>query len=714
MSEPARKRRNGGQTRRQHTPLSSSSDGSFAGSPFLTPPGSVSSEYPLFSPHTTVPISPHTAAFTPWFPECLGTEPPSFPSFELDNAALVSALAGFVQPDLSTDPIFAALSSTVAPAEEQINPQTDSPEQPTILDGGEAQTADTLIGDIWTNTSLYRLDGGPCLESTSLRRNPYSGSKKRNFSQFIGDHRSIADPKDAFLLAEVPALFPSVPRIQDRLVYAVPNPFLASSGERHPTLSNRVRPAIPENGVINGYIKIQMRVFSEDEENSGSADLRYSRRRNSVVDAGEGCPLEFRIPLLPANFPTGMKLDKIEEKLWSFHINAFCPGRTLLKRNYWHEEIASIAVKDECVRHALLAFSTAYALDYQPGETLRRYANTHYAEAVRLLDQSLRNKDSYSAGKEDGVIAATIVNWESRRPKGEEPLWREGSRAARMILDRSDPGYRYYKSENVQCSRARRGNANWIAYTDICAQPVTPLTEENTQNLYSWLLAGSREQVHEIQDMTGVCSKLLHVFSQITHLAALMKQNPNSSVVPLAASKIKTRLSKMQQWCRWAEGTVWGYATAEELMNSCELDDGGKVQDGLKVTQLSAHAKPRSHPHVAKSLKVLTQCIERLPCTGKLFTSQSPFFPVFIMALVSYQEHDRQVSRDWFEVVLRGAQCRSSVPPVWEAIKTLWKWLDNDLKEDLYDEDQPIGERRAWWEEMVDELLLESGVLSLV
>lgn len=76
----------------------------------------------------------------------------------------------------------------------------------------------------------------------------------------------------------------------------------------------------------------------------------------------------------------------------------------------------------------------------------------------------------------------------------------------------------------MQSSRARIGNANWVAYTDICAQPVTPLTEESTQNLFPWLLEGSKEEVHKIHDATGVCSKLLHMFSQVTYFAALLQK----------------------------------------------------------------------------------------------------------------------------------------------------------------------------------------------
>ncbi len=76
----------------------------------------------------------------------------------------------------------------------------------------------------------------------------------------------------------------------------------------------------------------------------------------------------------------------------------------------------------------------------------------------------------------------------------------------------------------MQSNRARIGNANWIAYTDICAQPVTPLAEESTLKLFQWLLEGSKKDVHKIHDATGVCSKLLHMFSQITHLAALLQK----------------------------------------------------------------------------------------------------------------------------------------------------------------------------------------------
>ena len=140
------------------------------------------------------------------------------------------------------------------------------------------------------------------------------------------------------------------------------------------------------------------------------------------------------------------------------------------------------------------------------------------------------------------------MNWESRRPRGQEPLWRAGARATRLILDYSDPGYRYWRPRNVQSSLARIGNANWIAYTDICAQPVTPLSEESTQSLFSWLLEGSKHDVHKIQGVTGVCSKLLHMFWQITHLAALLKKVSGQKFSSIS-SHMQKRRTPSRPWC---------------------------------------------------------------------------------------------------------------------------------------------------------------------
>lgn len=126
-------------------------------------------------------------------------------------------------------------------------------------------------------------------------------------------------------------------------------------------------------------------------------------------------------------------------------------------------------------------------------------------------------------------------------------------------------------------------------------------------------------------------------------------------------------------------------------------------------------------------------CIKRLPQDGPLLTAQSPFFPVFLMAIVSYTPEDRAVACEWFEAVVSNggrsvsmpmfhlAHCRSNfetqnVPPVWHAVQLLWTWLDKTLNRsgDIeHDEDTPVGLRKAWWEDTVEYLIGEVGLMSL-
>ncbi len=54
-----------------------------------------------------------------------------------------------------------------------------------------------------------------------------------------------------------------------------------------------------------------------------------------------------------------------------------------------------------------------------------------------------------------------------------------------------------------------------------------------------------------------------------------------------------------------------------------------------------------------------------------------------------------------------------SVPPVWLVVKSLWQWMENSLFNETYNEGVPIGQRRAWWEEMVGHLIEQEGWVSL-
>ena len=116
-----------------------------------------------------------------------------------------------------------------------------------------------------------------------------------------------------------------------------------------------------------------------------------------------------------------------------------------------------------------------------------------------------------------------IVNWELQE-KGAEPKWRQGNRLAKRILDNADPGFKHWDPVNVQSSKARITLANRIAFIDILVLPVTPLQVQKNDRMYGWLVEGTNAEVSKIHGGTGLCSKLLHTFAQITHLTALMAE----------------------------------------------------------------------------------------------------------------------------------------------------------------------------------------------
>ena len=57
-----------------------------------------------------------------------------------------------------------------------------------------------------------------------------------------------------------------------------------------------------------------------------------------------------------------------------------------------------------------------------------------------------------------------------------------------------------------------------------------------------------------------------------------------------------------------------------------------------------------------------------------------------------------------------------SVPPVWEGLKMAWVWMDNKAvspEVSDFDDDSPIGIRKAWWEDMIGFIIDEVGWMSL-
>jgi hypothetical protein len=55
-----------------------------------------------------------------------------------------------------------------------------------------------------------------------------------------------------------------------------------------------------------------------------------SRRHEIVISPDDGGPVGAGIQLLPPNFSTGMKLDRTDEKLWSFRTHLGVPSTSLM------------------------------------------------------------------------------------------------------------------------------------------------------------------------------------------------------------------------------------------------------------------------------------------------------------------------------------------------------------------------------------------------
>ena len=104
----------------------------------------------------------------------------------------------------------------------------------------------------------------------------------------------------------------------------------------------------------------------------------------------------------------GPVLDALAD--WDIDLVAYCAGRTLLpKSNGYLCDIAPMAQKDECVKHALLAMAASYVLDYSPSDSLRARANNHYKKAANLLSGALKDSRSYTVGQEESVLATLVL-----------------------------------------------------------------------------------------------------------------------------------------------------------------------------------------------------------------------------------------------------------------------------------------------------------------
>ena len=68
-----------------------------------------------------------------------------------------------------------------------------------------------------------------------------------------------------------------------------------------------------------------------------------------------------------------------------------------------------MAEKDLCVRHALLALSGSYILDYKSDDKLRERVNRNYTQATTMITDALTKPETHEVGKGDNIVAAIIL-----------------------------------------------------------------------------------------------------------------------------------------------------------------------------------------------------------------------------------------------------------------------------------------------------------------
>lgn len=255
-----------------------------------------------------------------------------------------------------------------------------------------------------------------------------------------------------------------------------------------------------------------------------------------------------------------------------------------------------MACKSDVVKHAMLALASTYILDYLPDERVRQRSNAHYNTAVRLLTQKLAGEHKPSGG-EDVVASIALLNTldvvspERRRPKDQVPRWLEGASVACRVLDVTDLGHRYWNPDNVQPSEARVANTIISSRAVIVALTMMPLDQANTENgRFQWLLAQSSEaNTRKIHGSCGCSPRLLHRFAQITHLAALLEEDPHSVVVPLTAETILQEIEELRQWSDLSSP----YFSTAALLQACDQNSDpsiGIVSDKGSMTNLTAEA----------------------------------------------------------------------------------------------------------------------------
>ncbi|KAK0744873.1 fungal-specific transcription factor domain-containing protein [Apiosordaria backusii] len=324
------------------------------------------------------------------------------------------------------------------------------------------------------------------------------------------------------------------------------------------------------------------------------------------------------------------------------------------------------------------------------------------------------------------------------RPRNNEPpKWYRGAKLAERCLAQSNPATRCQSRDNAQTTRVRSQLGIRVCLDSVLSDCVHPLDPNTEVDHYNWLIQGTERERRRIDGFAGLSHDLMHYFAKITHLASMRVRCPASGPVQLpVARKIKDKLNNFRQWSDLSEG----YQTSQELLDSCELDENGKVATNVKVTELIGESyvaaaqiylqcrvfrRRRDHQIVKELLDRLILTIKYQPISGPLFTAQTPLFAVFIGGLVAYEQDDRRAISAWFDPICEGP--RGNVPPAYEALKYAWRWQDDyerrrgkvaqraqdDGPGEGSDGEEVWENTDPWWEKLVRAMTSKCGRINL-
>ncbi|SPJ85320.1 uncharacterized protein FTOL_11101 [Fusarium torulosum] len=548
----------------------------------------------------------------------------------------------------------------------------------------------------------------------------------------------------------LPRLLPAVPERNaepqnSRDETAVGRPVLSpfTANEDRLIVAAFPRYARPENGQVNGYVKFHWPSRTTSRRPSGYVPMAFEEDVEDITPnvmrsqtTGRSPNLTTFVGPAPAmsHVASGTVSPISNDGAWS----SASPMTMMANSPISPQDSQAVTTGDPKMLPPQFGFQAKMDnIDrrlFEFYERIRQRINQRYHMADEYFCKLLNAPESRVIGEGKEVITMAvllsmqdIVLTERRRKKPYQPRWLEGFKQGEYFLQKTDPGGRYWKNDNVQYDELRISQSIIVGRAVILAQPMMALPSPATMNpeteasRFSWLLYGTETDLFEIHGGCGFSKKLLHTLSQVTYCAARLQQEPESTIVPITAKFLLRELSTMRQWSR--EGNDWQEAqkVPQTIDWVREKADDVIIDSNKDMTDVTAEAwriaaiiyfqcrllrLPRNHPEVLANLEDLSKCIRIMPTSGSHFTAQAPLLPVFFLGLLATDPRHKKVSKDWFEKVVQ-TPVRSSVPPLYEALKRIWDWIYSDVEIPPEPNTLPksLGKRYPWWEHLVAKVL---------